>query len=176
MHASAVAAVAASVLAAVAAVAAASVYSDGGGGGHRVVEGGGTSGGSVGGIHAEVHRLLSMGEYSAVVRRVDATPRTADLCPESVCSISTGVAFHPLSFMRGVALYRMGKLQDAAASFATALLSDPNNEAAWLNLGDLCLFQFDVKRAIWAYEEGIFVHRVVKDVSKVGQAAAAMQP
>ena len=69
--------------------------------------------------------------------------------------------------MQGIALYRLGALPASAAAFAQALLANPYSRNGWQNLGDVLLFQFRLKEAVWAYSEGIFTYKVLDDVSKV---------
>ena len=55
-----------------------------------------------------------------------------------------------------------------------ALMDDPTSETAWANLGDLFLYEFKLKRAMWAYEQALLVHRVTTDGTKLLKARSWM--
>jgi hypothetical protein len=120
--------------------------------------------------HARVYTLMSSGEHRATVEAAMqclVELNAPNECPPTVCSPSSAIRYQPLSFMQGVALYRLGQLAASASAFAQALIANPHSRSGWQNLGDVLLYQFRLKEAVWAYTQGVVVYKVMDDVSKV---------
>lgn len=69
-------------------------------------------------LYTTIHRMMSDGSHSDVVAAVDAALDSGapDASPP-------GVAISTLSFMKGMALYSMGRVKDALESFAASVLA-----------------------------------------------------
>jgi hypothetical protein len=69
-------------------------------------------------VYANIHQLMTDGNHAAVVAAVDAALESglSDVCPE-------GIPVSSLSFMKGMALYGMGRIPPAQEAFAAAVMA-----------------------------------------------------
>lgn len=69
-------------------------------------------------VYANIHQLMTDGNHAAVVAAVDAALDSGlpDVCPE-------GIPISSLSFMKGMALYGMGRIHPAQEAFAAAVMA-----------------------------------------------------
>lgn len=68
-------------------------------------------------LYADIHRLMVLGHHAAVVEAVDGVLASgvSDVCPP-------GFPVSTLSFMKGMALYGMGRIKPAQEAFAESIL------------------------------------------------------
>ena len=118
--------------------------------------------------HHHVYGLMNAGQHQETVAAAESCMHSgvSDVCPAETCP-PDGHSVPSLSFMQGIALYRLGMLPQSTAAFARALVSHPGSRAAWQNLGDVLLYQFRLQEAAWAYLEAITAHNMTEIMPKV---------
>ncbi len=79
------------------------------------------------------------------------------------------------NFSQGVELYRSGRFDEAAASFAAAVRTQPHDVAAWSNLGNAHFRSGQRGRAVWAWSKAAREAPRDRDIVANLQAAGAME-